>query len=414
MTRPTAVSLHVGAMIDVQAICQWLVEGAPGANDPASVVGRMCDDLVIAGMPIERVGAFIRTLHPYIMGRRFMWAPGKPVQVAEASYAILRTPEFQKSPVAFVMETGQTFRRHLVKNPPAPTETVVGPLALEGFTDYLAVPLKFMGGDVHAITFSTRVPEGFTDEQIAALQRVTVPLSRLAEIMALRRTAANLLNTYVGHDAGERILAGKIQLGDTEKIHAVLWFSDLRGFTALSGSIEPDALIHTLNEVFDCQVTAIQRHGGEVLKFIGDGLLAIFPTAKSTDADVCNRALDAADAAFKALDALNAKRTERGDAPVRFGLALHIGDVAYGNIGGAGRLDFTCIGTAVNLAARLESLTGQLKRDIVVSSSFAALTNRHTESIGAFTLKGVTNPEIVYAPLLAPTLPSVVSSLQNA
>jgi adenylate cyclase len=282
---------------------------------------------------------------------------------------------------------------------------VIGPLAAEGFTDYVAIPIKFLSGEKHTITMATRAPGGFNDEHLQALHRVVIPLSRLAEIMALRRTATNLLNTYVGHEAGERILAGKIQLGDTETIHAVIWFSDLRGFTALSGSIGADALIGTLNEVFDCQVRAIQKHGGEVLKFIGDGLLAIFPTNKAPDrAAACMRALDAADEAFKALDALNEKRIERGDRAVRFGLALHIGDVAYGNIGGAGRLDFTCIGPAVNLAARLEGLTGQLKRDIVVSSAFATLTNCPVESIGTFSLKGVTSPEVVFAPASSLTL----------
>jgi adenylate cyclase len=386
-------------MIDVSAICQWLVDGAPGASDAATVVGQMNDQLVLSGIPVERSGAFIRTLHPYIMGRRFLWARGKPVEIAEASHAVLNSPEFRLSPVSAVMESGQVFRRRLWVDRPEPNEMVVGPLAAEGFTDYIAIPLKFMSGEVHAITFATLAPTGFSDEEIAALERVAVPLSRLAEILALRRTATNLLDTYVGHGAGARILSGKIQLGDTETIHAVIWFSDLRGFTALSGSIAPDALIRTLNDVFDCQVKAIQDHGGEVLKFIGDGLLAIFPVLSLGDRPTaCGRALEAAEEAFKALETLNLKRGECGDHPVRFGLALHIGDVAYGNIGGAGRLDFTCIGTAVNLAARLEGLTGQLKRDIVVSSAFAALTNRPTEPIGAFPLKGVPSPEIVFAP----------------
>jgi adenylate cyclase len=392
-------------MIDVDAIYHWLVEGAPGADGPASVVGRMNESLLAAGVPVERSGAFIRTLHPEIMGRAFRWNRGKPVEIAEAPMAVLSSPGFKLSPVAAVMETGQTLRRHLTNNPPAREETVVGNLAAEGFTDYVVIPIKFMSGEVHAITFATLAPGGFTDEHLAALHRVVIPLARLAEIMALRRIATNLLSTYVGHNAGERILAGKIQLGDTETIHAVIWFSDLRGFTALSGSIGPDALIHTLNEVFHCQVTAIQRHGGEVLKFIGDGLLAIFPTGGSADrTSVCNRALDAANDAFKALELLNLKRVERGDCTVRFGLALHIGDISYGNIGGAGRLDFTCIGTAVNLAARIEALTGQLKRDIIVSSTFAELTTRSMESIGSFTLKGVRNSEAVFVPTAAPTV----------
>lgn len=391
-------------MTDVSSICQWLIDGAPGTDGPAAVVGRMCEDLVHAGVPVERVGAFIRTLHPHIMGRRFLWTPGQPVRVSEAPYSVLRTQDFKTSPFAAVITTGQTFRRRFAEHPPAPTDNVLGPLAADGFTDYVAVPLKFMSGELHAITYATRAVDGFSDEHVTALHRVAVPLSRLAEILALRRMAANLLNTYVGHDAGERILAGKIQLGDIETIQAVIWFSDLRGFTALSGSVEPNALIHTLNEVFDCQVTAIQQHGGEVLKFMGDGLLAIFPTETATNrSEVCNRALDAANDAFKALEATNLKRVERGDKAVQFGLALHIGEVAYGNIGGANRLDFTCIGTAVNLAARLEGLTGQLKRDIVVSSAFASQTSRPMETIGSFSLKGVTTPVVVLAPATVPT-----------
>lgn len=386
-------------MADVSSVCQWLIEGAPGASGPGGVVATMNEMLVQSGIPIARSAAFIRTLHPYIMGRRFMWVPGKPVDTAEASYKILHSPEFRLSPVGLVMESGRSLRHHLLQNPPEPGAFVVSDLAAEGFTDYIAIPLKFMSGEVHAITFATKAPAGFSNEQIEGLERVAIPLSRLAEILALRRTAANLLDTYVGHGAGERILGGKIQLGDTETIHAVIWFSDLRGFTALSGSIDPDALIQTLNEIFDCQVNAIQRHDGEVLKFIGDGMLAIFPASSTPDRSVvCGRALDAAADAYNALEVLNRKRQERGDKPVRFGLALHIGDVAYGNIGGAGRLDFTCIGTAVNLAARLEGLTGQLKRDIVVSSAFATLANRPMESIDTFTLKGVPNPEQVFAP----------------
>lgn len=398
-------------MVDVSSICQWLIEGAPGASGAGAIVGTMNERLVQAGIPIDRSAAFIRTLHPYIMGRRFMWMPDKPVEVAEASYAILNSPEFRLSPVSAVMESGQVFRRQLAENPPEPKAMVIGPLAAEGFTDYIAIPLKFLSGEVHAVTFATKAAGGFSNEQIQGLEQVAIPLSRLAEILALRRTAANLLDTYVGHGAGERILGGKIQLGDTETIHAVIWFSDLRGFTALSGRVDPDALIQTLNEIFDCQVNAIQRHGGEVLKFIGDGMLAIFPADGSSDKSIaCNRALDAAADAYKALETLNAKRQERGDGAVRFGLALHIGDVAYGNIGGAGRLDFTCIGTAVNLAARLEGLTGQLKRDIVVSSAFATLANRPMESIDTFTLKGVPTPELVFAPSAQAPAPQVVGS----
>lgn len=387
-------------MLEVEQLFTWLVEGAPGADGPAAVVDRIGQSLCAAGIPIDRASALIRTLHPHIMGRRFTWSPGQPVAIAEASYAILHSPEFLASPVAIVGETKQTYRARLAREGSASEPPLIVSLRKEGFTDYVAIPLQFINGEVHTMTFATKHPSGFSDEHIAALHRIVHPLARIAEIMALRRTAANLLSTYVGRNAGERILGGQILRGDTDAVHAVIWFSDIRGFTALSDSISPEALIRMLNEVFECQVTAIQRRGGEVLKFIGDGLLAIFPTAEAkSPAAICDEALEAAKDAFVALDALNQRRREKGEMPVRFGLSLHIGDVAYGNIGGAGRLDFTCIGPAVNLAARLEGLTSQLKRDIVTSAAFAALATQPMEPIGSFTLKGVSQAEAVYAPL---------------
>jgi adenylate cyclase len=188
----------------------------------------------------------------------------------------------------------------------------------------------------------------------------------------------------------------------------VLWCSDLRGFTSLAGAVEPLALIRVLNDVFDCQVPAIERHGGEVLKFIGDGLLAIFPLDAKDGGDVrgdadsharrrCDDALEAASDAMGALSALNDRRAAEGQRAVRVGLALHVGDVAYGNIGGAGRLDFTCIGSAVNLASRLEGLTARLDRPVVASADFARLSTRPMQPAGRFDLKGVAESQAVFA-----------------
>ena len=253
---------------------------------------------------------------------------------------------------------------------------------------------------MHVVTFATKDPAGFTDAHVADLLRVIRPLARIAEILGLRRTAVNLLNTYVGRDAGERILAGKIQRGDTDSIHAVIWFSDLRGFTELAARTSPGALLGVLNELFECQVPEIQNHDGEVLKFIGDGLLAIFPIegVGKTLAEVCDAAFVAAEGAFGALAKLNAKRAAAKDEPIRFGLALHVGEVAYGNIGGAGRLDFTCIGPAVNVASRLEGLTGKIGRPVVVSEEVARATARDLQNLGSFELKGVPEAQNVFAP----------------
>ena len=167
----------------------------------------------------------------------------------------------------------------------------------------------------------------------------------------------------------------------------------------MSSTLQPIEIIATLNDVFDCQVPAIERRDGEVLKFMGDGMFAIFPVAD--DAERSKRVDDAIAAsrdAFAALEALNARRASSSKAPVKFGVALHIGDIAYGNIGGSGRLDFTCIGPAVNLAARLETLTGKLGRNVVVSSDVAALTSTPLDDLGEFELKGVGAPSRAFAP----------------
>jgi adenylate cyclase len=386
-------------MVDVAHIFDWLVDGAPGAPTPVHVVQRLGPDLVQAGIPCDRIEAFVRTLHPHIVGRSFSWLLGGKVEVRENSYAYLNSPEFLGSPVAAVFRTGQAVRRRLDRPAAMEDFQLLQELATQGYTDYLAAPLAFMSGQVHAITFATRRPGGFEDAHVAAILEVVRPLSRVAEIFALSRTAANLLNTYVGHDAGEKILQGRIQRGDTDSLRAVLWFSDLRGFTAMSAQLEPRDIICVLNELFDCQVPAIERCGGQVLKFIGDGLLAIFPLDDGAQATKqCDGALDAAQEAFAALDQLNTKRTAGDKPPIRFGLALHVGEVAYGNIGGSGRLDFTCIGPAVNLAARLEGLTGQLGKRMVVSAEFAQTTSLETATLGRFSLKGVPGEVEVFEP----------------
>jgi adenylate cyclase len=388
--------------ITVSSVRDWLIAGAPGASGPAAVLDRLCEDLLAAGVPLHRVGAYVRTLHPHIAGRSFLWTPGKRTEVREMPFSLLLTDRYRDSPLMPVSTTGQPLRRRLfgAEDDPEPRYPVLDELRAEGFTDYYAAPLPFLNGEVHAITFATREPGGLTDEHVAALEAIRQPLARIAEILALTRTAANLLDTYVGRNAGGRILAGKIHRGDTDAIHAVLWSSDLRGFTELASTVEAGALIRVLNDLFECQVGAIQQHGGEVLKFIGDGLLAIFPIEGGgrSESAACDAALDAAAEAYQALAALNDARTGRGEPPVRVGLALHVGDVAYGNIGGAGRLDFTCIGPAVNLAARLEGLTGRLGRPVVASEDFARRTTRRMDTAGEFELKGVASAQKVFVP----------------
>ena len=269
-------------------------------------------------------------------------------------------------------------------------------LRAAGATDYVAFPLRFTDGTVHVATWATREPGGFTPQQFADLESVIAPLTRVAEIRALRRTATNLLNTYVGRQAGERILAGKIRRGFVEDIRAAIWLSDMRGFTSLSERLPPQQLVDVLNRYFDCQVPPIQEHGGEVLKFMGDGLLAIFPLPGDVDAacNVCRRALACAREARKRWS--GRWKPRQGFEAIRFGLALHVGQVLYGNIGGGNRLDFTCIGPAVNLAARLEKTAPRLGQTIVASAEFAAHVPDEFQRLGECAVAGFAAPQAVF------------------
>ena len=376
---------------ELRAVVDWLIDGARSAPLPQQVLTQLSERLVACGIPLWRVAVFVRTLHPNVMGRRFLWRPDAEVELTEAPFELLETEYFRDSPIARVYRTGELIRRKLA-DPDCPADfPVLADLRAEEVTDYLAAPLVFTDGAIHAVTCTTRQPGGFTDAQIAGIEAVITPLARVAEIRALRRTASTLLDTYVGHDAGERILAGHIRRGDIEEIHAAIWLSDMRGFTALADSLPPHAMIDLLNRYFDCQVPVILDHGAEVLKFMGDGLLAIFAIAGDETA-VCKRALAAARQARTNIAAL-ASSAMPG---LRFGLALHIGDVLYGNIGSGNRLDFTCIGPAVNFAARIEKLTGSLGRAIVASGEFARHCPGDFASLGEFSLAGFSAPQLVF------------------
>jgi adenylate cyclase len=384
------------APCDTSAVAEWLIDGARSAAEAHQVLAELCDRLTACGIPLWRSAVFVRTLHPQIMGRAFFWRPERGVEVAEAEHAMLDTDQFRVSPVAEVYATVRPFRRHLA-DPECPMDyTLLRGLRAEGATDYLASPLVFTDGAVHVATWTTRQEGGFTPAQLAGIEAVIRPLARVAEVRALRRTTAVLLDTYVGGHAGERILAGHIRRGDTEAIDAAIWFSDMRGSTMLAELLPPQAFIDLLNRYFDCQIPTIIDHGGEVLKFIGDGLLAIFPIGGAEVGEVCRRALSAARVACGNIANLDAPDTTPQAERPRFGLALHVGRLLYGNIGGANRLDFTCIGPAVNLAARIEELAGELGHAVLASQEFADRCQTSLTPIGKFRLAGIVTEQTIY------------------
>jgi adenylate cyclase len=382
-------------MSDIRETLDWLAGGALSGAQSQDVLAELCERMVAGGIPLWRVAVFVTTLHPDIMGRRFLWQAGTGVTTSEALFDILETDDYRKSPFTTVYATRKPLRRRLADADCPADFGILNDLRAEGVTDYAAFPLLFTDGTVHAATWSTKSPGGFTAKQFSDLEMVIAPLARVAEIRALRRTAGNLIDTYVGHQTGERILSGKIRRGYIEAIRAAVWLSDMRGFTALSEQLPPQALIDRLNLYFGCQVPAILAHGGEVLKFMGDGLLAIFPIASDGEADtVCGRALSCAREFRKRIDEL--PRVRENEAAIRFGLALHVGEVMYGNIGGGNRLDFTCIGPAVNLAARLEKVAAKLGEAIVASAEFAARFPDDFRPLGAHAVAGFAAPQTVF------------------
>jgi len=360
-------------------IAAWLIDEArtiPRAQDALTALGTR---LLAAGLPVWRISLFLDTLHPEVMGAQFRWLADGETEVMEAPFSLPEQDEYKLSPVLRIKRSGEAIRRRLAGDDAVLDFPVLEEFRAQGATDYLAQPLYFTEGQVHVATYVSRAPGGFSDGDLAVLEAIRAPLARVVEVRLLRRIATNLLDVYVGHEAGARILSGRIRRGDTEAIRAVLWLSDMRGFTELSERLPPRELIALLNRFFDAQVPAIGKHGGEVLKFMGDGLLAIFRLPREGEAAAtCRRALDAARAADAALL----------QAGIRYGLGLHLGEMLYGNIGSGSRLDFTCIGTAVNMVARLEKLAGHLGRRIVCSQAFAAYVSGDVAALGDFELPG--------------------------
>ena len=382
-------------MSDIRQVLDWLAGGALSGAQSQDVLAELCERMVACGIPLWRVAVFVATLHPDVMGRAFRWQAAAGVTVSSALHSFVETDDYQQSPVVAVYKTRTVVRRRLA-DPNCPDDfPVVRELREQGATDYAAFPLLFTDGSIHAATWTTQALGGFTPEQFSAIEAIIPPLARVAEIRALRRTAGNLIDTYVGHQTGERILSGKIRRGYVEAIRAAIWLSDMRGFTTLSERVPPQALIDRLNRYFECQVPAILDHGGEVLKFMGDGLLAIFPIASDADAgEVCRRMLSCARDVQARITALPRKIAD--EEPIRFGLALHVGEVMYGNIGGGNRLDFTCIGPAVNLAARLEKVASNLGETIVASADFAAYFPADFRHLGEFPVAGFAAPQTVF------------------
>lgn len=383
----------------LSAALDWLVRETTGLPFVETLYAQFCERLRAEGLPLDRATLHLRTLHPQFWGARMLWRPGMAeAEVATVPPSMVEDPRFLNSPIKALYDGADGIRQRLDLPDSAHGRGygIYDELRAEGITDYVALPMQFTDGKRHAATWATRQPGGFTTEDLVEINDLLPVFAMAVEIRANRRITKNLLNTYVGRHAGERILSGDIRRGSGATVRAAIWNCDLRGFTRISEQWPRDDVIFWLNEYFDVMADPVERHGGEVLKFVGDGMLAIF---RLESAEACSRALLAAVEARRGMRELNRRRVERGSFELGFGVALHVGDVMYGNIGTATRLDFTVIGPAVNVAARLQTLAKELRRQVVLSAPFAMMCGCGAEflrSLGRYPLRGLEEPLEVF------------------
>ncbi|MFB3082061.1 MAG: adenylate/guanylate cyclase domain-containing protein [Gammaproteobacteria bacterium] len=392
-------------------VVAWLLTEGWSITDPTELVERLARRLVAAELPLWRLVCLIRTLHPQVIGTRYMWRrdPGVTnLRYKEYSppHDVLQTSQYVDSPLAAILDGAVGgIRRRLDIPGVEPDFPILKELHAEGGTDYVAMPLVFSDGQINAITFTADRPGGFTAPELEQMRELLPVLARLLEVHAMRRTAKTLLDIYLGRHTGARVLNGLIKRGDGEDIHAAIWFCDLRDSTSLADSMSRAAFLAILNDFFDCTAGAVLDHGGEVLRFIGDAALAIFPTGAVSSAvkqgccdtvSACHAALAAVTDAQARMQALNRARARKGEPPLRFGLGLHMGDVTYGNIGVPGRLEFTVIGAAANEAARLEGLCKSLNKSVLISAEFQHCIPGELVSLGRHQLRGVSTPQEIF------------------
>ena len=403
---------------ELAKLASWIANvGLKGTTESALIEG-FCSRARAAGLPLERMIAFIDTLHPVHEGRAFRWERDKPV-VTVTEYGRTNEGEaaqrWQSSPHYRMLQTGESLMR-IPLTEDAKREFVLLPSWWgEGSaTEYVAMVNRFSADgvigemDCFYTGFVTEREGGFSDDEVAALERLTPHLGLAVKAAALARIAETLVETYLGRDAGRRVLQGRIARGVADRIKAVLWFSDLRSYTRITDSAPPEQIIPLLNDYAEAVVSAIHENSGDVLKLIGDGVLAIFPAQERARA--CAAALAAASQARAAVSALSARRQSEGLPATEMYLGLHLGVVFYGNIGSKDRLDFTVVGPAVNEVARIAAMCRSVEQPILMSSAFVASVaeeRRRFASVGRYALRGVGEPQELYT--LDPGAPQAVA-----
>jgi adenylate cyclase len=387
-------------------IGEWIVHAALAGSDDVATLAGVCERLDGAGIPLVRVSISGDLLDPTLDGRGVRWKRGEGAgeEVFTRAGDAVVSEDWKRSPFFHLIEAGEErLRRRLDASYRRGEFPLLDTLQDQGATDYAAFVARVgesmrLGGIRGVISsWTTDRPGGFAETHVETLARIMPALALAFMLRTTSRTARTMVTTYLGSDAAMRVLAGNIVRGRAERIRAVVWYADLVGFTRISETVGADGVLAMLNDYAEAQVEAIEAQGGHVLKFMGDGILAIFPDDDPVRA--CTRALDAAESQRQRIAALNERRTASGLPVTELRLALHIGELLYGNVGSPRRLDFTVLGPAVNEAARIEALCGSLDQAVVVSSAFADAAGEarpRLVSLGRYAMKGVAMPQELF------------------
>jgi len=384
----------------------WISNAGLSGQDEAAMVTEFCTRVVAHGMPLVRAGVVIDTLHPIHSGRAYSWQAAKGETTA-SEYGPVNEGEalarWQRSAFYHLLETGSpALRRRLSKDSGAEFP-LLGELYASGMTEYVAVIDRFGAdaviGEMDCLYSSwvTNAPQGFTEAQTAALRRLTPCLALAIKSATLVRIAKTLVETYLGRDPGRRVLKGSIARGISSSIEAVLWYSDLHDYTRICDQARPDEIIPLLNDYAEIVISAIHDEGGDVLKLIGDGTLALF-TANDR-ASACRSALAAASKTLDRIDELKQRRIASGLPATDLYLGLHLGEVVYGNFGSRERLDFTVVGPAVNEVSRIAGMCRLVDQPILASAAFFAALGpeqNRLASVGRYALRGVGQPQDLF------------------
>ncbi len=382
----------------VAQVIEWLQTDGRFAPTVPFLIEALAKKLNEVGAPVWRMMIGYRTLHPRIAVEGAVWTRGqKAVVRRQADHGIWTQDSYVGSPVEQVYEQKVPIRWRL-DSLTEKDHQVLHDVRNAGGTDYFGQYFSFAKSRGGSLMLATDCKDGFSESDIVKFEALAKFLTPVLEVIVLNSVAVNLLNTYLGPRTGQRVMNGSIQRGDGEVIDAALWFSDLRNFTHMTEHLPPEELIDILNTYFEHVYQAVTTYGGEVLRFIGDAMLIVFPAEnESKRRSACKAALDAAMDAFNSLAVLNNMRRRAGKPEIHFGVGLHVGHVVYGNVGAPDRLDFTVMGSAVNRTARLESLTKQVGVPLLISKEFQTLTGAPSTYRGEYEVKGIDAKMPVYS-----------------